>query len=80
MILLVVDMFPQTGNSWIYSRKQSKLSKSVNMFSDTNDTFPHSGKANKIFPVTGKSSKNIDKMFPDSEKDDKMFPDSNRGR
>ena len=73
-------MFSQTDNSWICFRKRRKRSKSVDMFTDTDNMFPHSGKANKIFPVTGKSGENIDNMFPVSEKDDKMFPDSDKGK
>ena len=37
MILLVVDMFPQTDDFWICFRKQRKRSKSVDMFPNTDD-------------------------------------------
>ena len=35
--LLVVDMFPQTDDSWICFRKQRNRSKSVDMFPYTDD-------------------------------------------
>ena len=66
--------------SSICFHKQRRWSKSLDLFTDTDDIFPHSGKGNKIFPVTGKRGKNIDKMFPVSGKDDKIFPDSDKGR
>ena len=34
---MAVDMFPQTDDSWICFRKQRKVSKPIDMFTDTDD-------------------------------------------